>query len=39
MTIEAWITLWSALLWVSVGAFAAVTVYVAIGYVQRLLQK
>lgn len=39
MTIEAWITLWSVLLWVSVGAFAAVTAYVAIGYARRALQK
>ncbi|GBE44669.1 hypothetical protein BMS3Bbin10_02772 [bacterium BMS3Bbin10] len=39
MSVEAWITLWSALLWVSVGAFGAVTAYVAIGYARRLLQK
>ena len=39
MTIEAWIALWSALLWVSAGAFAAVTAYVAIGYARRLLRK
>jgi len=39
VTIEAWITLWTALLWVSAGAFGAVTAYVAIGYAWRLLQK
>lgn len=39
MTIEAWITLWSVLLWVSAGAFAAVTAFVAIGYARRVLQK
>lgn len=39
MTIEAWIGLWSALLWVSAGAFAAVTAYVVIYYAQRLLRK
>ena len=39
MTIDAWITLWSVLLWMSAGAFAAVTVYVVIGYAQRLLSK
>lgn len=39
MTIEAWIALWSALLWLSAGAFAAVTAYVVIYYAQRLLRK
>ena len=39
MAVEAWITLWTALLWVSAGAFAAVTAYVAIGYARRLLKK
>jgi len=39
MAIESWITLWTALLWVSAGAFAAVTAYVAIGYAARVLKK
>ena len=38
MTIDAWMTLWSTLLWISVGAFGVVTVYVAIGYARQYLQ-
>jgi hypothetical protein len=39
MSIEGWITLWSALLWLSAGAFGLVTVYVAIRTVGVLVRK
>lgn len=39
MSIEGWITLWSALLWLSAGAFALVGVYVAIRTVGVLVRK
>ncbi len=39
MTIDGWITLWSVLLWTSAGAFALVTVFVAVRYGHELLRK
>ncbi len=39
MSIDGWITLWSALLWLSAGAFGLVTVYVAIRTVGTLFHK
>ena len=39
MTVEGWITLWSILLWLSAGAFAAVTVYVAVRTARGLIGK
>lgn len=37
MGVEGWITLWSILLWLSAGTFAAVTVYVAVRAFRGLL--
>jgi len=39
MSIEGWIALWSALLWLSAGAFGLVTLYVAIRTVGVLVGK
>ena len=39
MSIEGWITLWSALLWLSAGAFGLVTLYVAIRTVGALVRR
>ncbi len=39
MTLEGWIELWSLLLWISAGAFALVTVFVALRYGRELLRK
>jgi hypothetical protein len=39
MTIDGWIVLWSALLWMSAGAFGLVTVFVALRYGRELLRK
>lgn len=39
MTLDGWITLWSMLLWVSAGAFALVTVFVAVRYAREFLRK
>ena len=39
MSIEGWITLWSALLWLSAGTFGLVTLFVAIRTVGILVRK
>lgn len=39
MTVENWILLWNLLLWVSGGAFAAVTAYVAIRSARGLFGR
>jgi len=39
MSIEGWIALWSALLWLSAGAFGLVGVYVAIRTAGVLVRK
>ena len=39
MSIEGWITLWNALLWLSAGAFGLVTLFVAIRTVGILVRK
>lgn len=38
MTIDGWITLWSALLWISAGAFAIVSLFVVVRYGRKLLR-